>query len=89
MEHCCLKRSSILIGTIMSSLHLLTVAKSHGFLPISHVVSLHRSVSACRQQTVGVMVHGLQAGHAIMHIVHDSTGDFPQGFEIKETERVI
>ena len=67
---------------VMVSLCLQTVAQLHGLLPNSQVVLPHHGISACCQQTIGIMVHSLQAGYAVVDIFEDSTGDFSQGFEI-------
>ncbi len=82
MEHYYLRSSSISMHAVMVSLRLLTVAQLHGLLPNSQVVLPHQGISACCQQTIGVMVHSLQAGYAVVDIFEDSAGDFSQRFEI-------
>ena len=89
MELYCLGSSSTPTSVAADVRRLLTVAQLHGLLPKSHVVSLHHSIPPCCQQTAGIMVHGLQAGHAIMHVGYGSAGDFPQGLKIDQTERVV
>ena len=89
MELYCLGSPSTPTSVAADVRRLLTVAQLHGLLPKSHVVSLHHSVLACCQQTAGIMVHGLQAGHTIMHVGYGSAGDFAQGLDIDQTEGVV
>ena len=88
-EQCCLRNPSISLTVVAAFRRLLTVAELHGLLPNTQVVPSHHSISACRQQTIGIMVHSLQAGYAVMHILQDSTGDFSQGLGINKTEGVV
>ena len=91
MEPCCLEPFFVKISMKRgsSAVILLTVAQLQRPLPGPHVVPPHRGIPARRPQTVGVIVaRGLQAGHAVVHVVQD-TADFLQGCGVEEAEGVV